>query len=114
MIDPISIGLTATAISSIGSAVAAGGSIFGGIAAYNQGKYQAGVAEMNAQIAEQNANYERQIGEVQAQQSGMKTRAIVGSTIATQGASGLAVGSGSGERVVESEYNLGSEDQAVI
>jgi hypothetical protein len=75
--------------------------------------YQAGIAEMNRQVQLQNASYERYIGEVKAQELGMKTRAEVGATLAAQGASNLDVSSGSGVRVRESELELGQYDQAI-
>lgn len=76
--------------------------------------YQAGIAQMNAQIAKQNADYETALGEVQAQQQGMKTRAEIGETRAAQGAGGLDVNTGSNLAVRASEAELGAQDQAMI
>lgn len=76
--------------------------------------YQAGVAQMNAQIAKQNADYATAAGEVTAQESGMQTRFKIGETVAQQGAGGLAVGSGSNARVVSGEQAIGQQDEAII
>src|SRR5712664_1002145 len=109
MADPISLGLVVAA-----GVTGAAGSIFGGQASSAAYNYQAGVAQMNAQIAKQNAAYETALGEVQAQQQGMKTRATIAQTRATQGASGLDVNTGSAASVRESEFQLGGYDQQVI
>lgn len=107
------------------AAVSMGSTLLGGItsafgasaqaqsqaAMYN---YQSQVAETNRQIAEQNKNYAIAAGEVSAQEAGMKARFQRGMTIAQQGAGGLAVGSGSNARVVESELEIGQQDQALI
>jgi multidrug resistance efflux pump len=104
-------GLGATAL---GGVVGAVGSIFGGSAQSSAYNYQAQIAAMNAQIAKQNANYDLAVGEVQAQQQGMKTRAQIGATRAQQGASGLDVNSGTNVNVRSSEAEIGAEDQALI
>jgi hypothetical protein len=77
-------------------------------------KYQAGVAEQNRIIAKANANYARDVGEVEAQQSGMKSRYEVGEMIASQGASGLDVNKGTGTKVRESMIDIGYYNQALI
>jgi hypothetical protein len=101
-------------ITAIGVAVSAGGAIFKGMSQASMYGYQANIARMNADIARQNAVYESNLGEVQAQQQGMKTRAVIGQTKATQGASGLDLNSGSAVEVRASEAELGAEDQATI
>jgi hypothetical protein len=117
MVDPISIGAMATM--SLG-ATAAGG-ITGAVGGLMKGSsesamygYQAGVAQLNAKIARQNAAYEVALGEQQAQTQGMKTRATISQTRANQGAGGLDVNSGSNVQVQSSEAELGSYDQALI
>ena len=109
MADPISLGLVVAA-----GVTGAAGSIFGGQASAAAYNYQAGIAQMNAQIAKQNAAYEGALGEVQAQAQGMKTRAVISQTRATQGASGLDVNTGSAASVRESEFQLGGYDQQII
>lgn len=88
--------------------------MFSGQAQANMYNYQAAVAQINQQIMQQNASWATQEGEVQAQQSGMKTRAQVATTQAQQGAGNLDVRSGSNARVQASELEIGEEDQALI
>lgn len=114
MADPVSLTAITLGATAVGSITQAAGSIFGGLAGSAAYKYQAAIAQMNAKIAQQNAQYETAVGEVQAQQQGMKTRAEIGQTRATQGASGLDLNSGTAVSVRASEAELGAEDQAMI
>lgn len=116
MADPASLSVTA----GVGIAANVGGSILGAFGSEEAGqaqaaqyKYQQGVALVNAQIAQQNASYATATGEVEAQQSGMATRAQIGATQAQQGASGLDVNRGSTVDVRASEADIGAENQAV-
>lgn len=97
-----------------GGLISAVGSIMSGNAQAAAYQYQAGVAQINKQIADQNADYARYAGEVEAQQGGMKTRALLGTTVAQQGAGGLAIGSGSQGRVTDSIREVGAEDVGII
>jgi hypothetical protein len=124
--DPVTLGIAGTEMiastaasvgttASIGSAITgAVSSLLGGIGQSQMSKYQAGVAEVNRQIASQNADYARKVGETQAQMSGMKTRAQVGETLARQGGMGFDVNRGSAANVRSSEEALGRFDQSVI
>ncbi|HEX9613596.1 MAG TPA: hypothetical protein VGA05_08280 [Candidatus Bathyarchaeia archaeon] len=114
MADPASLAMASIGSSAAGGITGAIGSIFGGEAKSEMYTYQAGIAAMNAKIAKQNADYETSLGEVQAQQLGMKTRAQIGETRAIQGASGLDLNSGSNLEVRVSEAELGVQDQAMI
>jgi hypothetical protein len=76
--------------------------------------YQAGVAELNKEIAKANANYSRDLGETEASQAGMQAHAEMGEMIAKQGASGIAVSSGSSAKVRESMVEIGKYSQDVI
>jgi hypothetical protein len=80
----------------------------------NINKYQAGVADVNKEIAKANAIYARDVGEVEAQQAGMKAHAELGEMIAQQGASGIKVSSGSSTRVRESMVEIGQYTQSII
>jgi hypothetical protein len=113
MVD-FGIGETALVMTLMSGAISAGGAAYSGMASAATYNYQAGVAQMNAQIAKQNAAYETALGEVQAQQQGMKTRATISQTRAVQGASGLDVNTGSAASVRSSEFQLGGYDQQVI
>jgi len=93
MADPISLSALAIggmAASAAGGVVSALGQVMGGQSQGNMYTYQAGVAQMNTQIAKQNADYARVAGEVSAQESGMKTRAMVPRTPARSTPSRLA------------------------
>jgi hypothetical protein len=100
--------------SALGAVTGAFGSWFGGQASSNLYQYQAAVAKINQQIAEQNAKYATAAGEVKAQESGMRTRAEIGQTRAVQGASGLDVNRGSAVEVRASEADIGAENTATI
>lgn len=112
-------GPEALAMTSMGGTVA--GTLLSALGAGQQAgaqaavfNYQAGIAKMNQRIASQNADYERAVGEVSAQISGMKTRAQVGATTAAQASSGLDVNRGSAVDVRTSETEIGQYNEAVI
>jgi len=77
-------------------------------------QYLAAVSKMNQQIALQNANYERDKGEVEASAQGMQDRYARGATLASQAASGIDVNSGSSTAVRESMVELSQYNQALI
>lgn len=111
MVDPVTLSLGVTAAAGATGAI---GSIFAGGAQSAMYQYQAQIAQMNANIATQNAAFENALGESQAVQEGMKIRAQVSQTRAVQGASGLDVNSGSAASVRSSEIQLGQIDQSLI
>lgn len=76
--------------------------------------YQSGLAQTNASIAKQDAIYATQTGEVEAQQSGMRTRSEVGSTKVGYGAGNISTSSGSSKNVIASETSIGQANEAVI
>ena len=111
MAAPVALaGIAATAVGGVTSAI---GNIFQGQATSQSYQYQAQIAQINAQVAKQNAAYAQETGEVEAQQSGMQTRAQIGQTKAIQGASGLDVNTGSGAAVRGSEAEIGVENQNI-
>lgn len=114
MADPFTLAAIGMTAGAAGAGTSALGSIMGGKAQAKMYQYQAGVSQLNKQIEEQNAAYSRHVGEVQAQQSGMKTRFEVGTTKAIQAASGLDVNTGSAVDVRESQQQIGSFNQAMI
>jgi hypothetical protein len=77
-------------------------------------RYQAAVAANNQLIAQQNARYATQAGQANAQAMDFRTRALMGSEVAAQGASGIDIGSGSPLDVVRSTAALGRLDTANI
>jgi len=80
----------------------------------NKNKYQAAVADMNKEISEANAVYAREVGEVEAQQAGMKARSELGEMTAAQGASGIDVNVGSAVKVRESMIEIGDYSQKIV
>jgi hypothetical protein len=116
MADPVSMTVAAVSMgaTAAGGVTSAIGSAMSGQAQGNMYAYQQSVALMNKQIADQNESYALASGEVEAQQSGMRTRAEIGQTKATQGASNLDVNTGSNLRVREGEAEIGAENQALI
>jgi|SRR5580693_1534402 hypothetical protein len=108
-----------TAAIGVGSTAAGGvmgviGSLFQGQAQSNMYKYQAGVAQVNAKVANQDAQYATEAGNVEATNSGLRTRAEVGTTRAGMAAGNVDINSGSGARVVSSETAIGQENEATI
>ena len=95
-------------------AVTAMGAMEQASAQQNMMNYQAQVAAMNANIDRQQASQQLALGETQAQQQGMKTRAEVGAIVAQQGAGGLDVRSGSPLAVQQSAENLGRFNEALV
>lgn len=98
----------------MGGAVSAAGTSMSAGAQSQAFKYQAGVAQLNERISKQNADYSRSVGEVEAQQSGMKNRQQVGQIRVAQSASGLDINKGSAKLVSESQKDIGAQDQALI
>jgi hypothetical protein len=97
-----------------GAALSAYGSYEGGKAQQATYNYQAAVAAMNAKIANANAARAIQVGESQAQISGMQTRAQIGETKAVQSGSNLDVNKGSAVDVRASEADIGAENERTI
>lgn len=95
-----------------GGAVGAVGNILSGQSQANMYNYQARVAQANAQIKQQDAAYALAAGEVEAQQSGMRTRAQVGATKVGFGAGNVA--GASTQNVLQSEQDIGAQNQALI
>ena len=110
MADPIS--MVALGATAIGSGVSAYGKYQEGQSQSAMYNYQAGVAQVNAQIAKQDANYTLQAGGVQSQEAGMRERAVIGATRAGFGASNVA--GASKNAVVSSEIEVGQQTQGII
>lgn len=97
--------------SALGGLIGAAGSEYMGQAQANMYNYQAGVAQINSQLATQNENYAIASGNVQGQQIGMKGRAQLGATRVGFGAGNVA--GGSTNRVEASETELTQQSEAV-
>ena len=112
MADPVSLAVIGMGAGAAGGGVSALGSLFSGQAQSNMYKYQAGVAQVNATLAKQDADYAEAAGQEESQASGMKTRFQIGQTKAAFGASNVA--GPSQNRVVSSEIAVGQENEALI
>lgn len=115
MADPV------TAIAVVGMGASAAGGIVSGIGAKESAdaqasayRYKAGVALLNKQINDQNANWALEAGEAQAVTSGMKSHQQIGETKVVQAASGFDVNSGTGEKVRQDQSSIADYNQNVI
>lgn len=105
------VGIGSTLIGGITSAVSG---FVQGEAQKQMYDYQAGIARLNAQIAQQNSDYTLNVGEAQAQRAGLAGGQRMGEIRAAQGASGLDVNSGSAKQVQTSQKQLTQTDVASI
>lgn len=114
MADPATLAIGSMAGTGLQGLLGAVGSLTKGDADASAYQYQAGVARINEGIAKSNADYARHVGEVQAQQEGMKTAQNIGDTKAKQAGSGIDVNSGSAAAVRATQLEIGQYDQALI
>jgi len=112
--DPVTLAGVSLGATAIGGGVGALGSLMGGQAQKNAYGYQAAVAQMNAKIANANAEHAVQVGEKEAQISGMQTRAQIGETKAIQSGTNLDVNKGSAVDVRASEADIGKDNEMTI
>jgi hypothetical protein len=112
--DPVTLAGTSLGATLAGGGVSTLGALQSGGAQSSAYRYQAGVAAMNASIAENNANYATAVGESKAQISGMQTRAQIGATKAIQSGTNLNVNTGSAVDVRASEADIGEENEMTI
>lgn len=99
MCDPITIATTVGAISSVAQ----------GYSAYQQGKYQEGVAKFNARQLENEAIQTKNVGTEREMEHREKVQQLIGQQRAQIGASGVTF-SGSAEQLLESSELQGEVD----
>lgn len=104
--DAMMVGYTGLGTSIIGGLTTAIGDIFSGISQQKMYDYQASVAKVNAQIAQQNSAYALQVGDLQAQKYGLQAGQQKAAIKTVQSASGLDVNSGSAKQVQQSEQTV--------
>lgn len=85
-------------------------SVFQGISGYQAASYQAAIAEMNQNIANENAKRAVQRSQVEQQDQDATSLALLGEQEATQAASGLTLGSGSFRLARRSAQELARKD----
>lgn len=79
-----------------------------------QGDVQQAIANSNAKISDLQARQTIEAGDVEASRLNLKTQAAIGATRARQGASGVAVNSGTNALVQNAEANAGAIDEMTI
>lgn len=112
--DAKSIGSIGMGGTGAGGILSAFGSLMQGVSNKNMYDYQASVARLNQQIANQNAEFAIQTGEQEATKFGLQAGARMGQIKAAQGASGLDVKSGSAVQVRQSQATLDQMDLDTI
>lgn len=103
MASPTAVGSVGLGATAAGSALSAYGAYEGGQSQSRMYGYQAQVAQINSNIALQNADYARMQGEQQSVIEGRKGAQQLGGIRAAEGASGLNVNSGSAAQVQASQ-----------
>ncbi len=110
-----------TALAIGGSVASAGGGIMSAFGQSEQGEatgrmyeYKAGLAEMNAQIARENADYTLTSAGTVARHAGMATGFNIARQKVAQAGSGFDVNEGTPADVRESTRKIGLEDQTTI
>jgi hypothetical protein len=98
----------------LGGIISAVGAIQAGQSQKAEADYQAAVARNNKVIADQNAVYEVQAGQVEEQASRMKYGEVLGEEKAQQGASGIQTESGSAPKVRQTTQLMSELDAATI
>ena len=114
MADPVTLGTLGTVASGAGAGISAFGALSGGRAQSQMYQYQAGVANLNSQIALQNRDYALATGDVEAAKYGMQARSRMGAIRAGEGAQNIDVGSGSKALVQEGQQTVAGIDLAQI
>lgn len=114
MASPLLLGGLGIGASAGGGLLGAIGSLAGGKAQEAMYNYQSGVALLNKQIADQNASWAVQSGEISAEEKGLAGAQEIGNTKVAQAASGLDVNVGSAAAVRETQAKVSSYDQNLI
>lgn len=109
---PLMIASTVAGIA--GAGVSAYGQYEQGQSTAASDSYQAQVAANNATLAKQQGKLDIQSGEIAAVDQGLKTKAKIGSEKASQGASGIAVNSGSAADLRAGTAMVGTVDVSTI
>lgn len=101
-------------LAAVSAIVAVAGALEQGQAQANMADYQGQVARNNSTIANQNAQFALQSGNVQAADEGLKNRGIAGKIKANEAAGGVDVNSGSAVKVQSSQREVGLQDVQTI
>lgn len=112
--DPTKIGQAGLGATAGGSIMSAFGALSSGFANSNMFSYQAGIANLRAQIAQQNAEFAVQTGEQQSALAGMSQAQTMGKVVAAQSTSGTDVNSGSNKQIRSSLQSTNQLDTTII
>lgn len=104
----------APVLSAVSAIAGAAGTVISGIAAKNAADYQNKVAQMNAQIARENADRAIERSQIEQQENDMLVRSQLGTQEALQGASGLSIAGGSQMLTRKAAAELGRRDSLNI
>jgi hypothetical protein len=114
MADPITLAAGSMAIGAVGSVIQGFGASQQAGAQSGMFAYQAGVARANQTIADQNAKWESQSGEVEAQQAGLRAEDERSKSTVAAAAGNIDVTTGSSVQVGKSITEIGGENQTII
>lgn len=110
-----------TALATIAGGANAGGAVLGAIGALTTGNanaamynYRAGMAQINKQVADQNAQYSIETGGISAEEKGLQGGQVIGATKVAQSGAGIDVNSGTAKVVRENQTSAVAEDQSII
>lgn len=98
----------------LGVALTAASTLFGGVSDFAQGSYQNQVAKHNAALAEQNALESFDAGQITAMDNDMQTAALIGEQLSVQAGSGLSLSGKSAAAVRRSARIIGRTDSLRI
>lgn len=112
--NPQSLASASQGMSMGGTGVSLLGDLFKGVSSSNMYGYQAGMARMKAQIAEQNADYASYAGGKEQERYGISAAQRYGKIVTAQGASNIDVGRGSTVDVQRSQRKITGMDSAQI
>ncbi len=101
-------------LTAIGAGISAVSTVAGGVAARNQGNYQAEIAKNNQTIALQNAARAEQAGNVQAEATGRKGAARLAGIKVGQASSGLDVNKGTPSEVQAGQRETNQLDTETV
>ena len=114
MADPATMATVGMGMSAAKGAVGAFGALREGEAGAAMYRYKSGMALVNRSLALQNADYTRKMGEVQAGESGLKSRFQMGKITTAQSASGVDINSGTAVGVRAGQQKIAQIDQSLI
>lgn len=94
-----------------GAALGAAGSLFSGFAGATSAKYKAAIAGINSRIAQQNAQWAMDAGNIKAEEQGLQAGAEIAQTKVAQAASDLDVNRGSAVATRNTQVAVADFDQ---